>query len=242
MTSTSEGPVTRLGRRRLLGVLGVAVFAPVALGAAARHPGDAVLYRPDQPGMTVYVTYNGFHSDLDVPTAFLAQGPGASAAAVAQMAHRPWTALGWGDAVFYQGRGFGPARALALLHSVFWLRNASVVHLAAEDDPLRPAPGWRALRLTLSPQGAEALRRRLDGSFALRAGQPIPAGTRSLSETRPDELFFRSPENAWAFHVCNHWTAELLNAAGVPVTPALDLSTAGLQADLRWRAHARPAA
>ena len=190
--------------------------------------------------MTVYVTYNGFHSDLDVPTAFLEQGLGASAAAVAQISRRRWTALGWGDAVFYQGRGFGPARALALLHSALWPRNASVVHLASEDDPLRPAPGWRALKLTLSPQGAEALRRRLDDSFALDGGQPVSASTSVSSKMRPEEMFFRSRENAWAFHVCNHWTAELLNAAGVPVTPVLDLSTAGLQADLRWRARARP--
>lgn len=59
-----------------------------------------------------------------------------------------------------------------------------------------------------------------------------------MSPTGADDRFFKSRENAWAFHVCNHWTAEPLNAAGVPVTPALDLSAAFLAADLRWRAHA----
>lgn len=228
------------GHRRLL-VLGLAVIAPATLGAATRREGDPTLYPAGRTGVTVYVTYNGFHSDLDVPTSFLEQGRGPSAAAVAQLEPRRWVALGWGDAVFYQGQGFGPARALALLHSALWPRNGSVVHLASEDDPLRPAPGWRALRLTLSLQGAEALRRRLDASFALRDGRPDPTTATPPGERRPAELFFRSGENAWAFHVCNHWTAELLNAAGVPITPVLDLSTAGLQADLRWRAQATPA-
>ncbi len=219
MRPTREEPVARARSSRLAHVLALAVFAPTAIGAATQRPGDAALYRPDQPGVTVYVTYNGFHSDLDVPTAFLEQGPGASAAAVAQISRRRWTALGWGDAVFYQGKGFGPARALALLHSALWPRNRSVVHLAAEDDPLRLAPGWRALRLTLSAQGAEALRRRLNDSFALNGGQPVSASTSVSSKRRPEEMFFRSRENAWAFHVCNHWTAELLTPPACPSPP-----------------------
>lgn len=214
----------------------------MATGAVTQRAGDAVLYTASRPGMTVYVTYNWFHSDLNVPMAFLAQGRGASAAAVAHLAPRRWVALGWGDAVFYQGDGFSFYRLLALLRSILWPRNASVVHLAAVDDPLSPAPGWRALSLTLSPHGAEALRRRLDASFARQDGLSVLAEAAGAPPAGlPADLFFKSRENAWAFHVCNHWTGELLNAAGVPVTPVADLSTAGLTADLRWRAHAIPA-
>ena len=227
-------------RHPALRAAGLAIVGLLAAVGTTQRSGDAALYPAGPSGLTVYVTYNAFHSDLDVPAAFLAQGRGASAAAAAQLAPRRWVALGWGDAVFYQGQGFSAARALALLHSAVWPRNAAVVHLAAEDDPLAPAPGWRALRLSLSPGGAEALRRRLDASFSLRDGRPIPVGDAPAAATPPQARFFESRENAWAFHVCNHWTAELLNAAGAPVTPALDLSALGLAADLRWRAHATP--
>ena len=242
--------MTWAGWRRIVswGAVGAALVAAAA--AATSRPGDRSLYPargPAAAGLTVYVVYNGFHSDLEVPASFLARGRGAGAAAAAELAASRWVALGWGDATFYQGQGLGPARLLAFVHSAVWPRNASVVHLSGEDDPLRPSPGWKALRLTLSPAGAEKLRARLDASFALRDGRPWPTGDAPPGAGRPQARFFRSRENAWALHVCNHWTAELLNAAGAPITPMLDLTTAGLEADLRWRsgavaAPARPAA
>nr|WP_244627004.1 DUF2459 domain-containing protein [Microvirga tunisiensis] len=37
------------------------------------------------------------------------------------------------------------------------------------------------------------------------------------------------------FHVCNHWVADLLDAAGIRTTPGLAILPAGLLADLAWR-------
>uniref|UniRef100_UPI00289E7526 DUF2459 domain-containing protein n=2 Tax=Brevundimonas TaxID=41275 RepID=UPI00289E7526 len=42
-----------------------------------------------------------------------------------------------------------------------------------------------------------------------------------LAAARPgdDARFFVSRETFWIGHLCNHWTAELLSAGGLPVRP-----------------------
>jgi len=63
-------------------------------------------------------------------------------------------------------------------------------------------------------------------------GAPVMAPIRRVK----DEAFFASRERFSALHLCNHWTAELLHAAGLPVTPVLDALPIGLGLDLRLRA------
>lgn len=82
-------------------------------------------------------------------------------------------------------------------------------------------PGSKALGLTLSQRGLERLRARLAspaGTDLHLAGRPLPALT--------------TPAQRLAL---------ALNAAGVPVTPALDLAGPGLMLDLAWFGGATPA-
>ena len=55
------------------------------------------------------------------------------------------------------------------------------------------------------------------------------------SEHAAGEAFFKSSEGFSLAHLCNHWTAGLLVAAGLPMTPVLDTLPAGLRLDLRLR-------
>jgi hypothetical protein len=48
-------------------------------------------------------------------------------------------------------------------------------------------------------------------------------------------LFFRANGTFHLFHVCNHWIADLLDAAGVPTAPVLATLPSGLLLDLKWR-------
>jgi hypothetical protein len=87
--------------------------------------------------------------------------------------------------------------------------------------------------LVLSPAGLAALLARADRSLMRDpGGAPVIAPIRRVS----DEAFFASGERFSVLHLCNHWTAGLLNAAGLPVTPVLDTLPAGLALDLRLRA------
>jgi hypothetical protein len=53
-------------------------------------------------------------------------------------------------------------------------------------------------------------------------------------------LFYPAVGRFSILRVCNHWIADLLDAAGLPTTPLLATLSPGLMLDLRWRAGLRP--
>jgi hypothetical protein len=102
--------------------------------------------------------------------------------------------------------------------------------------PLSRDPGQAfesgVLRLELSREGAERMLQRLDGSFRLRAGEPTEAAS---TEDHGRARYFESVERFGLPKLCNNWTGDLLDAAGLPTTPALHLAPQGVMLDLRWR-------
>jgi hypothetical protein len=90
--------------------------------------------------------------------------------------------------------------------------------------------------LTLGEGGFSRLAAMLDATFA-RSGRD---GT--IDEMGPGlygpSLFFRAVGTFHLFRVCNHWTADLLDAAGVPTAPVLATLPRGLLWDLSARAGA----
>lgn len=231
----------RRRRRRILGyaLLGFLV-AIVAVYVGTTQPGQPALYpaRPDEATVTVYVLANAVHSNLAVRSDLLTARPGPTADAVAALRPTPWVYVGWGDEAFYQGTGWSPARVADLMRAFFKPGNPSVVHLAGTATPTIDASHPRIMRLTLSQRGFERMRARIDRAFALkdRKVQPFAPGH------APDSLFFRSGETFSILKVCNHWTAAVLNAAGVPSAALLDGSSAGLEWDLVRRGGATPIA
>ncbi|MNX92769.1 hypothetical protein D3C86_1249220 [compost metagenome] len=183
------------------------------------RPGDPALYpaAPGETGVMVYLLDNGFHTDLAAPRGALIEGGGPLAAATAGLAPGDWVLVGWGDATFYvdqspiQGRLLDGARA--------FLRpgNPSVVMLdPVATDPARRFRPEDRRALILSSAGMAALRARIQASLATdAAGRPITAAARPGDDAR----FFESRETFWIGHLCNHWTADLLSAAGLPVRP-----------------------
>ena len=80
----------------------------------------------------------------------------------------------------------------------------------------------------------------LDSTFARSNGSVMP------QELGPGlygtSLFFRANGAFHLFNVCNHWTARVLDAAGIPTAPVLATLPFGLLLDLRWRSGSRCAA
>lgn len=183
------------------------------------RPGDPALYpaRPDEAGTHVYLLDNGFHTDLAVPRTALIEGGGPLAEATAGLAPGDWILIGWGDATFYVDQSPILGRLADGARAFFRPGNASVVMLDPQitDPRFRFRPEDRRM-LRLSQAGTEALRARVQASLATDvAGRPVMAATRLGDDAR----FFRSRETFWIGHLCNHWTAELLSAAGLPVRP-----------------------
>lgn len=183
------------------------------------RPGDPILYpaSPGEAGVTVYLLDNGFHTDLAVPRAALMDGGGALAEATAGLAPGDWVLVGWGDATFYVDQSPISGRLADGARAFFRPGNASVVMLDPEArDPARRFRPEDRQALRLSPAGMAALRARVQASLAIDAtGRPV------LATARPghDARFFESRETFWIGHLCNHWTADLLSAAGLPIRP-----------------------
>ena len=149
----------------------------------------------------------------------------------------PWVLVGWGDARFYTQTGWSFERIGDGLRAL-WPDNPSVLRFTPLDRQPDQAFEHGVLRLELSEAGAEQLLRRLDRSFGTAGGRTIPVPPRQASGSA---TYFQSVERFSVARLCNNWTGELLNAAGVPTMPVLHVLPQGLVWDVRRRSQAQPA-
>ena len=220
--------------RRGGGIAAILVLLLVLATLATARPGNPALWPARRSDVVaVYLVDNGFHTDIAVPRAAIIAGGGPLAAATARTSARPWIMVGWGDARFYEATSPWQGRLLDGLRA-FLGGRPTTVHLEGVWD--RPDRVWTSgvRRLPLSNAGLRAMLARAGAALAVNA-LGAPTGL-DVSGREPDEAFFASREGFSAFHLCNHFTADLLTAAGLPVTPVLDTLPAGLALDLRLRA------
>ena len=227
-------PIGAGARRRPAPALFVALLLAAAVAPALswRMPGDPALHPPPEgaPVVTLYVVNNGWHSDVALPAAAVRARGGPTAEALLALPEDAWMLAGWGDARFYRESGVSPRRVLDGLRALFAPRNPSVVQLRVMPRDPAAAYGRRAARLTVSEAGFEQLLARLDAEFALEGGRPTELGP-GFWPTR--SRFFAGARRFGIRRLCNHFTAELLHAAGVPVRPVAATLPAGLSADVR---------
>src|SRR5690554_6845417 len=200
---------------------GAALAALIGLLAALltwTRPGDPAL-PPAAPGQGVvlHILDNGFHTDIAVPCAGLEARGGPLAEAVRALPPGDWILAGWGDARFYVDQRPIHHRLPDGARAFLRPGNPSVVMLA----PYRrePAAAWsddRRESLTLSPRAFDALADRIEASLALQNGRARIATRRPGDDT----VFLASHETFSVLRLCNHWSAEVLNAGGVSVRPA----------------------
>jgi len=218
-------------------VLALAVLLAVF---GVRKPGDRSLYPArDGDAVTVWVVDNGYHSNVVVERVRLERPRSPLSEAARALPPGPYVALGWGDRRFFTESGFSFRRALDGLRALFALNNRSVVML----EPLRDRPDrlWSSgvVPIRLSGRGLDAMLARVEGSLILDPdGRAVP-GPRGPN---PDARFFESRERFGVFKLCNHWTAGLLSAAGVPIRPVMDTWGSALAFDLKtWALTLEPA-
>lgn len=231
---------------RRLGLLAAVLAVTVAALLLAQIGwGDAGLY-PPKPGTAVpiFLVSNGFHSGLVLPRPELLSAAGrdgrpAAAAVATRFGHYDWVEVGWGDARFYRDEATPGAIDYRLgLRALFTPGNASVAHVVGiAGDPRIPFGRIDVVAIGLSPEGFGRLVARLDATFDTEdGGRPEVLGPGLYGPS----LFYRARGTFSLFNLCNHWTARLLDAAGLPVTPLAATLPAGLVAELRLRAGLRP--
>ena len=188
-------------------------------GALATHTADAV---------AIQVLDNGFHTDLAVPRAALMRRGGPLAQATAGLAPGDWISIGWGDARFYVDQSPISDRLPDGARAFFRPGNASVVMLDPRSDPGAAHSGDVA-RLILPRAQFDGLADRIEQSLALTDGRPRIVAARPGDDAR----FFASRKTFSILHLCNHWTAGVLNAAGVPVRPVRSIASAEVVRSVR---------
>lgn len=181
-------------------------------------PGDPALWpaRAGEPAIEASLLDNGFHTDLALPRAALEARGGPLAEAVESLPPGDWILIGWGDAKFYVDQSPIGDRLPDGARAFFAPGNPSVIMLdPAQADPRRmfAEDGRRDFRL--SPAAFEAMAANIEASLDLSTGAPRIAAARAGDDAR----FFASREHFSIGHLCNHWTAGVLNAAGMETRP-----------------------
>lgn len=199
--------------------IALALGGAALIGAAAgvlTWTRPAIPDRIDAGAIVVHVLDNGFHTDLAVPRVALVRRGGPLAEAVAALAPGDWILIGWGDARFYVDQSPISVRLPDGARAFFRPGNPSVVMLDPEnEDPrLQHLPASRA-DLTLSPSAFNRMADRVEASLDLSGGRAHVAAARAGDDAR----FFASWETFSILHLCNHWTAGVLNAAGLAIRP-----------------------
>ncbi|MFN3932672.1 MAG: DUF2459 domain-containing protein [Brevundimonas sp.] len=222
----------RRGRRSRTGLGALIAAALVGLVAALwtwTTPGDPIRWRAaaDAPGVELHLLDNGFHTDLAVPRAALEARGGPLAGAVRGLPAGDWILIGWGDAKFYVDQSPMESRLPDGARAFFRPGNRSVIMLdPVQRDPRALFAKERRRSVRVTPAGFDALAAHVERSLDLSTGSPRVAAAREGDDAR----FFASREHFSIVRLCNHWTAGVLNAAGLPVRPARSIVSSELVA------------
>jgi hypothetical protein len=210
----------------------MALFGAFAAAWSWSRPGDAALgpVAADASGVELSLLDNGFHTDLAVPRAALEARTGPLAEAVRALPPGDWVLIGWGDAKFYVDQSPMQDRLPDGARAFFHRDNPSVVMLdPAQRDPTVSFAREGRETFRLSAEGFDRLADRIEGSLVQVGGRAVVTAQRSGDDAR----FYASREHFWIGHLCNHWTAGLLNAGGIAVRPLRSTASAEVVAAVR---------
>ncbi len=223
----------------LLG-LAFVFFAVVVVTSRSGNP-DLFPVPVDASGIDILLVSNGYHSGLVLPRASIAslaseQEQGALAAVARRFAAYEWVEVGWGEARFYREvPTIDQLNWRLALSALFGSNNEAVLHVVGIwDKPQRIFRGAEQVPLRISTKGAARLFAQLNDTFALN---PMRMPEELGSGLYGPSLFYRAKGHFSILHVCNHWIADLLHAAGVPTSPVLSTLPSGLVLDLGWRSQ-----
>jgi uncharacterized protein (TIGR02117 family) len=248
LSALPDAHAQAVARRVGLGLV-IAALLFAALTIATARWGDSSLWppAPGAPITEIYIVNHGYHAGIAVPRAALVaqasrQGLRALGYVTTRFADFDWLEIGWGDEGFYRYVPTADSLTVELaLRALFRPGNPSVLHVVGvKNDPRAMFANSELVPTGLSDAGFARVAALLDSTFARSSDSVTP------QELGPGlygtSLFFRANGAFHLFNVCNHWTARVLDAAGIPTAPVLATLPFGLLLDLRWRSGLVPLA
>ncbi len=197
----------------------MAVYLAACAAAAPLPPADT--------GPRVHmvrVISNGWHTAIVV-----ARAPAVASGVLPEAADFPNAAFlefGWGDREFYPAAD--PSLATAL--SAALTPTPAVMHLAGLERARQAGADSDTVTLSLSREGA----RRLLGAMAAAFERPDGGRAQAVSPgLYPDSLFYNARGTFHLFNTCNTWTARMLRAGGVDISPPGIVTAGDLMTRLR---------
>ncbi|MDD9991577.1 MAG: DUF2459 domain-containing protein [Rhodospirillales bacterium] len=183
---------------------------------------------PDDGGPrthVIQVASNGWHTAIVVPAPGLADTgllpeaedfPGAA-----------FFEFGWGDRVYYPAK----EKTIGMTLSAALVPTPAVMHMAGlAAAPRVSNTGREVVAVPLTEAGFLNLIETLAAEFERPAGRRAESVSRGLY---PGSRFYNARGEFHLFNTCNTWTARMLRAAGVAISPSGVVTADGLMARLR---------
>ena len=173
----------------------------------------------------IQVLSNGWHTAIVVPAPALA-----ATGLLPEAADFPDAAFfefGWGDRTYYPAK----EKSLGMTLSAALVPTPAVMHMAGHAaDPADESSRLEVVPLSLTEAGFRNLVEAIAETFER------PSGSRAESVSPglyPDSLFYHARGEFHLFNTCNTWTARMLRAGGVALSPSGIVTAGGLMARLR---------
>lgn len=204
--------------------LGAVPLTAACQPTPAAVPPTAEAMPKAEPGVSIHIVSNGWHTGIVVARAALPTGAVPEAA---DFPDAPYLEFGWGDAEYYPA----PRPTLGMALRAALAPSPAVVHLVGlPGHPRDVFPTAETVELRLAPAGFRKLVDYLDDTFARGGAERAQASAPGLYRF---SLFYPAKGEFHLFNTCNTWTARALEAAGLPVRVSGTLRAEDLMAQIR---------
>ncbi len=173
-------------------------------------------FAPAPGGTTVYVSTNGFHTDVILPIDRRREDCFAVAAdaALAERVHNyAYISYGWGDKDFYMQSYHGNFPSFTTVLDAMFVPGESLMHVTFLRRAPQAGPDVKAVQLTSAQYGRlvafVTASFRKNGPQLAKLDQP-GYGT--------NDFFYEGVGRYHLFNTCNAWTGDALRDAGVKVS------------------------
>nr|WP_186827600.1 TIGR02117 family protein [Comamonas testosteroni] len=210
--------------KRVLGVL----LALVVVGWLILTFQPRTAERADAKGnVEVHVVGNGWHAGLLLP----AQAINARLPTLRQrFPGAGYYEIGWGDVGFYRAKSITAGLAVQAMFA----SQGSVMHVVGVPNVQQFLRGSDTASLCISNDAYQRLATMVADSFARQGGEPVDAGPGIYGNSQ----FYIAEGSYSALHTCNRWTAAVLQAAGVSISPRISLTASSVLGAARGSALA----
>lgn len=198
-----------------LGLLLALCFYLLLVAVGTLIPANTA-FVPATGGTTVYVSTNGFHTDVILPIAGQREKCFAVAAdeTLEERAHKySYLSYGWGDKDFYMQSYDGNFPSFATALDAMFVPGESLMHVTFLRKAPTPGPDVKAVRL--SDEQYNRLTEFITASFRQEAGHLVKLSQCGYGS---NDFFYQAQGSYHLFNTCNAWTGDALREAGVKVS------------------------